>query len=581
MFKTIKRIIIWTGNYKKSLYIGFVYSFLVTIFSAMPIMATGYTLDLVLKDMRGEITLEKNLAFTMLIFIILTVLLRFYFSYLRAKSQESVGYEIAAKQRIQIGEVLKRVSLGYFNKNNTGDVSATLTSELSVLELQGMKMIDKVVNGYINIIATILCLAFFNIEIALISLAGAILSFIFVNGISRKCNENAPILGKAQIDMTSDTIEYIRGMHIVKAFKQDGVAIDKIKKSYSDSKDINIKIEKNFVPYNCLHLLSLRLASVLIVLISGGLVLDGKMDLPIMLMLGVFSFTIFSSVEGINDAAHLLRLIDNTLNKLEEMKTTEFIDKDGKDISLTSYNIKFDHVRFAYDNKDIINDVSFNIPQNTTTAIIGPSGSGKTTLCSLLARFYDVNSGKISIGGVDIRKLTCDSLLSNMSMVFQNVYLFHDTIKNNIRFGNPSATDAEIKEAAKKACCHDFIMDLPNGYDTMIGEGGSSLSGGEKQRISIARAILKDAPIVILDEATASVDPENEHYIQEAISSLTHGKTIIIIAHRLATIQNADQILVVDNGNIAQKGTHEQLYKQEGIYRRFLTIRERAESWSI
>ncbi|QUH28005.1 ABC transporter ATP-binding protein [Vallitalea guaymasensis] len=581
MFKTIKRIIIWTGNYKKSLYIGFVYSFLVTIFSAMPIMATGYTLDLVLKDMRGEITLEKNLAFTMLIFIILTVLLRFYFSYLRAKSQESVGYEIAAKQRIKIGEVLKRVSLGYFNKNNTGDVSATLTSELSVLELQGMKMIDKVVNGYINIIATILCLAFFNIEIALISLAGAILSFIFVNGISRKCKENAPILEKAQIDMTSDTIEYIRGMHIVKAFKQDGVAIDKIKKSYSDSKGINIKVEKNFVPYNCLHLLSLRLASVLIVLISGRLVLDGKMDLPIMLMIGVFSFTIFSNVEGVNDAAHLLRLIDNTLNKLEKMKNADFIDKDGKDIALTSYNIRFDHVRFAYDNKDIINDVSFNIPQNTTTAIIGPSGSGKTTLCSLLARFYDVNSGKISIGGVDIRKLTCDSLLSNMSMVFQNVYLFHDTIKNNIRFGNPSATDAEIKEAAKKACCHDFIMDLSNGYDTMIGEGGSSLSGGEKQRISIARAILKDAPIVILDEATASVDPENEHYIQEAISSLTHGKTIIIIAHRLATIQNADQILVVDNGNIAQKGTHEQLYKQEGIYRRFLTIRERAESWSI
>ena len=236
---------------------------------------------------------------------------------------------------------------------------------------------------------------------------------------------------------------------------------------------------------------------------------------------------------------------------------------------------------FAYDEKPVLKNVSFQIPQGSTTAIVGPSGSGKTTICNLIARFYDVNAGTVSVGAVDVRKMTCDSLLSNISMVFQKVYLFHDTVENNIRFGNPAATHEEIVEAAKKARCHDFIEQLPDGYNTVIGEGGSTLSGGEKQRISIARAILKNASIVILDEATASIDPENEHLIQQAISELTVGKTVIVIAHRLATIEHADQILVVDAGQIVQQGTHTELIQQNGLYRRFIDIREQAEGWSI
>ena len=236
---------------------------------------------------------------------------------------------------------------------------------------------------------------------------------------------------------------------------------------------------------------------------------------------------------------------------------------------------------FGYGEIEVLHNLSFQIPQNTTTAIVGPSGSGKSTICNLITRFYDVNSGSVKIGGHDVREFTCDSLLKNISMVFQNVYLFNDTIRNNIKFGKSDATEDEIIEAAKKACCHDFIMALPEGYDTMIGEGGSSLSGGEKQRISIARAILKNAPIILLDEATASIDPENEHLIQQAISELIQGKTIVTIAHRLATIENADQILVVDHGKIVQKGTHDQLIQKKGIYRSFINIRERAEGWSI
>lgn len=282
-----------------------------------------------------------------------------------------------------------------------------------------------------------------------------------------------------------------------------------------------------------------------------------------------------------NNAAHVLEVIDATLDKLDGIEHADIIDKDGKDISLLNTDIAFRDVIFSYDKVPVLRNISFSIPQGSTTAIVGPSGSGKTTICNLIARFYDVDSGKVTVGGEDVRNMTCDSLLRNISMVFQKVYLFHDTIENNIRFGNTSATQEEIIEAAKKARCHDFIMALPDGYETVIGEGGSTLSGGEKQRISIARAILKNANIVILDEATASIDPENEHLIQQAISELTIGKTVIVIAHRLATIEHADQILVVDKGQIVQKGTHQQLVQQEGLYRRFITIREQAEGWSI
>ncbi len=235
-------------------------------------------------------------------------------------------------------------------------------------------------------------------------------------------------------------------------------------------------------------------------------------------------------------------------------------------------------MNFGYDERQILKDVSFRIPERTSTAIVGPSGSGKTTICSLVARFYDPQGGRITVGGHDLKEFTCDSLLSNVSMVFQNVYLFHDTVRANICFGKPDATEEEMIEAAKKARCHDFIMALPDGYDTVIGEGGGTLSGGEKQRISIARAMLKDAPIIILDEATASIDPENEHLIQSAISELTKGKTIITIAHRLATIRNADQILVVEDGRIAECGTHDELIAADGLYRRFVKIREKAEN---
>lgn len=386
---------------------------------------------------------------------------------------------------------------------------------------------------------------------------------------------------KAQDDIVENTIEFLRGMQTIKAFKQEGVSIKGIETAYKNHKDLNSRIEVEYCPYNCLHQFILKATSVGIVAVSAYLTYVGKMEFDIMVMMDMFSFVMFSQIEPLSNAIHVIEVVNKTLDKLSKIENAEIIDENGKEVNLDHYDIKFSNVCFSYDKKQILNNISFDIHEGSTTAIVGPSGSGKTTICNLIARFYDVNSGSITIGGHNIKDITCDSLLKNISMVFQKVYLFNDSIKNNILFGNPSASDEEIIEASKKAHCHDFISKLPNKYDTIIGDAGATLSGGEKQRISIARAILKDSPIVILDEATASIDPENEHLIQKAISSLTKGKTVIVIAHRLATIQDSDQILVIDNGRVVQKGTHRELVAQDGTYKKFIDIKESAEGWCI
>lgn len=581
MFKTMKRIIRWAGRYKKRLYLGSVCSFFSSLATAIPTMVAAYALDKAIQAYWANTAIEPALIWQTLWIIVGSIALNFLLSYLRAVLQESIGTEVAAGQRIHLGDVLKRVPLGYFSQNSVGDILAGVTTELSVPELQGMKMVDAVINGYAKFIAIVLCLIFFSPVAAAISVIGVVLSALALHGISRHSEKTATTAHEAVENMSGAAIEYIRGLSIVKSFGQEGASTQSFRSANKALKDIRIGIEKGFTPFNCLHLFALKLASMGIVFICAWQAAQGQMSMTFFLMFVLFSFVMFGSVENINDAAHLLGVIDSAMDKLEALENAEYIDQDGTDIKPTSYDIEFKDVSFGYDDRMVLHDLNFTIPQNATTAIVGPSGGGKTTLCNLIARFYDVNSGTITLGGTDIRAFTCDSLLRNISMVFQNVYLFRDTIKNNIKFGRPDAADEQIIAAAKAARCHDFIMALPDGYDTVIGEGGSSLSGGEKQRISIARAMLKDAPIVILDEATASIDPENEHLIQEAISALTHGKTIITIAHRLATIENADQILVIDGGTVAQRGTHEELLEQEGTYKIFIKIREQAEGWRI
>ncbi|CAG5710557.1 TPA: ABC transporter ATP-binding protein [Streptococcus pyogenes] len=581
MFGMIKRLIGWTGKYKKRVYIGFIYAFINSIFTSLPIMLATYGLGLVFDDYKGIRTFDNDQIIYIFLLMILVIGGRFLFSYLRAVTQESVGCEATAEQRIRLGNIFKRVSLGFFNSNNMGEISSAVTTDLSFIEMLSMNMINTVVNGYITVLVMILFLLFYCPLAGIISLSGIVLSALFLYIAAKISDKNASIHQKAQDSIVENTIEFLRGMQTIKAFKQEGVSVQGIRKAYKNHKDVNIKIELENCPYNCLHQFVLKAASVGIIAVSAYLTYTRKMDVNIMLMMDMFSFVMFSQIEPLSNAIHVIEVVNKTLDKLEKIEKADIIDKGGQNIELKRHDIKFSDVCFSYDKKQILNNISFYIPEGSTTAIVGPSGSGKTTICNLIARFYDVNSGVITVGDKNIKDITCDSLLKNISMVFQKVYLFNDTIKNNILFGNPNASDNEVINAAIKAHCHEFISKLPNGYDTIIGDGGATLSGGEKQRISIARAILKDSPIIILDEATASVDPENEHLIQNAISSLTKGKTVIVIAHRLATIQDADQILVIDNGDVVQKGNHLELINQDGIYKNFINIKESAEGWCI
>ena len=581
MFKTVKRIISWCGEFKGKLYAGFVFSFFSHWFAALPIAVAAYTIGLLIEAEKNGTSFDKKWIGLSILIQLVFVFFRFLFDYLRARFQEGISYELVARDRLAVGDALKRVSLGYFATKNTGTILSAITTGLGTLEGMGIRMINNFVSGYLNFIVIFICLLVMNPIVALIALAAVLLSFLFLLVISSYSAKNAPVEAEANRDLTAAAIEYARGLTIVKSFGQDGASMDAMNKAIEDSKKIHLKIEWGFVPANCMHLFVLKAGSVALALSAFLLCMRGEMNISTMLMFVFFSFGIFASVEPISDSAHTLSVINDAMDQLDALKEDHFMDENGRDITLTNHDIAFSHVDFGYDERKILKDVSFTIPEKTSTAIVGPSGSGKTTICSLLARFYDVNDGSITVGGVDVREMTCESLLSNISMVFQNVYLFHDTIRANICFGKTDATEEEMTDAAKKACCHDFIMALPDGYDTVIGEGGGTLSGGEKQRISIARAILKNAPIIILDEATASIDPENEHLIQNAISELTKGRTIITIAHRLATIEQADRILVVDDGRIVQKGTHKELISVEGCYREFIQIREKAEGWKI
>ena len=581
MFRTLKRIIDWCGEFKGKLYIGFVFSFFSHLFAVMPVTVAAYTVGLFIDSTKQGTAFDKRWAGFSFLAIAGLVILRFFFDYMRSRSQEAISYELVAKDRLAIGDALRRVSLGYFQKNSTGNILNSITTGLNTLETMGIRMIDNFIGGYLNFFVIFLCLLMFSPMTALIALAGAAGSFLFLLLVSRHSVRNAPVEARAGQNLSAAVLEYARGLPTVKSFGQGGASQQSMKEAARENRDIRLKIEYGFTPANCGHLLVLKAASVLLAGTACALCLAGDMEMPVMLMFVFFSFGIFGSLEPVSDSAHVLGVINTAMDQIDALKESNYIDHDGKEVTLGSFGIEFRHVDFGYDSRTVLKDVSFIIPEKTSTAIVGPSGSGKTTICNLIARFYDVQKGSVLVGGVDVREFTCDSLLKNISMVFQNVYLFNDTIMNNIRFGRPDATDEEVYAAAKAARCHDFIQSLPDGYGTIVGEGGGMLSGGEKQRISIARAMLKNAPIIILDEATASVDPENEHLIQEAISELTHGKTIITIAHRLATIENADQILVIDSGTVAQRGTHKQLLGQEGIYREFVRIREEAEGWQI
>ena len=501
--------------------------------------------------------------------------------YLAHNSEGHANYRMCGEKRIHIGERMKYMPMGYFNAQSLGSLTAAATSTMADLESMSFAVIARTVVGMIRTTIFSLAIMCFDWRIGLVFFVGMLL-FLWVNSrLLKKSRELSPGRLAAQTKLVDAVLEYIQGMSVVRAFHGDKAANQTLNNTIKETENQNFKLERKRIPYNVLEQVVLRVTSVLAILLSIWLFLQGNMSLFTCLMMVVSAFLVYSELESAGEMFFMLPMIDASIDRVEEIDRAPRMDESGSVQVPKSHDITFDHVDFSYGDRKIIDDVSFTIPEGTTTAIVGPSGSGKTTLTSLMARFWDVKKGSVKLGGIDVKDYSLDSLMSNFSMVFQNVYLFNDSIENNIKFGKPAASHEEVVAAAKAARCHEFIMALPDGYDTVIGEGGATISGGERQRLSIARAMLKDAPIVILDEATANVDPENEAELQAAIEALTGGKTIIMIAHRLKTVRHANQILVVDHGRIVQHGTHDQLIRQKGIYADFILNRKAAIDWKI
>lgn len=578
MLKIIRRVLRLSGNLSKRIWGSFICGFLESMFGLLPIAAVF----LVLIELQNGQPITGQTWGIVIGLIAGGLILRMIFKYLVYRLQSTAGFEFVARERIALGDRLRNVPMGFFHDNSVGDITSTVTTDLNFLENYSMHILDKVTTGVLSMIVMAGCILAFDWRIGLIFVAGILLSFPIYSHMQKKGKALSAKRQKIQSEAVAATLEYVQGISVVKSFNMCDKNLSDIEDAYESNAAASYGVERVFTPLNMTYSMVFRISACMIMLCAGILAVGGDLSFANLAVILIASFTIFNPIEVMGQMTTMIRTMDAALDRVERIKQAKKIDENGRDIPLDSFDIGFEHVSFAYENGNpILKDVSFSIPQGSMTAIVGPSGGGKTTITRLIARFWDVQEGSITIGGHDVKEFTCDSLLKNMSMVFQNVYLFHDTIENNIKFGCPDATHEQVVEAAKKACCHDFISALPQGYDTVIGEGGSTLSGGEKQRISIARAMLKDAPIILLDEATASVDPENEVHLQQAISALVKNKTLIVIAHRLSTIRDADQILVVDNGKIVEKGVHAELIQQKGIYQKFWNIRQKARNWRL
>ncbi|BCI60319.1 ABC transporter ATP-binding protein [Solibaculum mannosilyticum] len=576
MIEVLKKIWRFAGEEQKNIRKSIIGGFFYAIFHMFQIAAI-YVIVLALVD--GSTSTAP--AWQALGLLIASILGRAVINRFTQLEQTHAGYFMVANKRIGIGDKLKRIPMGYFNDKSLGELTGITTTVLDEVESTGPMVLVGILGGLINSLVMFLFVLAWDWRIGLLALLGMVLYLLILSAMEKRSARIAPKRQKAEAKLVEAVLEQLQGMSVIKSFNLTGKGDKRVRKAMEDSRDNNLAIEKLFTPYTMAQEIVFHVFSVLILVMAVLFCLNGAMSLANALMAVVVSFLIFSQIQSAGSGVSALRLVGSSIDHANQVDSIQEIDEHGKTVCPAKHDITFEHVDFSYDCRPILKDVSIVIPDKTTTAIVGPSGSGKTTLCSLIARFWDVDRGSVRIGGTDVKDYTLESLMDQVSMVFQKVYLFADTIENNIKFGRPEATHEEVVAAAKQACCDEFIRSLPDGYNTVIGEGGATLSGGEKQRISIARAILKDAPIIIFDEATANVDPENEDKLQRAMEALMQDKTIIMIAHRLKTVQKADQILVLDAGRIVQKGAHQELADQPGLYRDFLTARREAAGWKL
>ena len=572
MIKFFVRILKFSGKYKGRVLSAALFAFIKGICIMMPLFL-GFLLFNEFYE--GTITVLRCLIYFAGMAASLAV--HILATNLSDRLQSTAGYKIFAEKRMELGARLRKLPMGYFTAGNIGKISSVLSSDMVFVEENVMQSIaDMLGNGF----SALLMVAFMYVidwRIGLlvtgVSLA-VVIAAIFMNKSGVK---HSNIRQQQNEELTDAVISHIEGIGVIKSYNLLGEKSEDLTKNFRKTRDAALKFEFTQLPWMVVLNVLYTVGMAGIVALGVWLYFEDMMTLPYLIGCVLFAFSIFLPLKTLYSESSRLTVMGSCLDRIEGVFDEKTLPDNGKKhIPATGApEISFENVTFAYGEEDTVHNVSFAAEKNTMTALVGPSGGGKTTLANLLARFWDIKLGCIKVRGVDIRDVPLAELMDKISMVFQRVYLFQDTVYNNIAMGRPTATKEEVEEAAKKARCYDFIMNLPQGFDTVIGEGGASLSGGEKQRISIARCILKDAPIVILDEATASVDLDNERHIQEAITELVRGKTLLVIAHRLNTIRAADKIVVVSEGRIAEQGTHEQLLKRGGIYNNFIRLRER------
>ncbi|EGC02577.1 ABC transporter ATP-binding protein [Ruminococcus albus] len=577
MFKILKNFFDFCNEEdRKRFYISIVLNLFQAIFEALKIPAISCMIKALLE---GNVT--KKTCLTCLGIMLVSVIGSGIFKSKSTMLQTEGGYSTCADKRMQIAEHLRYLPMGYYNDNSLGQIMSVTTNTMQNLENVATRVVMLVCSGLLATAVITLMLLFYDWRIGLILCGGLVVFFMINSGMMKVSAGMAKEKQKKDAALVAKVIEYIQGIFEVKTFNLTGSRSRELNVAIDENENANSAMELKLIPFMTMQSFWLKAVGTVIVLASVLLHINGSMDLLTTIIMIISSYLIYAQLDTAGNYSAMLRTVDVCVSQAQEILDTPQMDISGEDIAPAHFSIKAENISFAYEKRKIIDGISLDIPQRTTTAIVGPSGGGKTTLTSLLSRFWDVDTGKVTLDGRDVRDYSMDALMKNYSFVFQRVYLFADTIANNIRFGQPDAPMEKVIEAAKKACCHDFIMQLPDGYDTVIGEGGASLSGGEKQRISIARAIMKDAPIIVLDEATANVDPENEAELMKAVEALTKEKTIIMIAHRLKTVRSADNILVISGGKIAQQGTHEQLMAAGGIYRSFVENRREAASWRL
>jgi len=574
MLKILHRIVCMTGKYSSKIRASYITSFIKGIMMKAPLILSFFAISLFMK---GQMNEKKCLYLG--IGLVLCIAVEAVFEHITNVLQSATGYQVFADMRMRLGDHLRKLPMGYFTEGNIGKISAVLCTDMVFIEECCMGVLSELVTFMIS--QGLMTLMMFVMDIRLgIAALTVIIAFVIVGNLMMKTTlEHSKTKQEGSESLTEEVLDFAEGIGIIKSFNMLGEKSKSLSNEFNKSCEESIGFEENYGPWARALYLTYGIGTSFMLAVAGLLYANGKMTPDYMMGMVLFLFDIFISIESYYGQITRLTVTAASLDRIEEVFEAEELHDSG-DIALSKNAnktqndlvVEYSDVSFGYTEKNVLNHISFDMKKGEMTALVGPSGGGKSTIASLLARFWDIKDGTIKVDGKDIKNISLGSLMDKISMVFQRVYLFQDTIYNNIAIGRPNATREEVIEAAKKARCYDLIMSLPEGFDTVIGEGGASLSGGEKQRISIARCILKDSPIVILDEATASVDADNECAIQEAISELCKNKTLLVIAHRLKTIKDADQILVISDGRIIERGNHNQLMEKDGVYAHMVSV---------